>query len=465
MGVGRLIMAAAAWRFGRERSPQNNIENGQSALLGSESQPSRLAAGISRRSYGATEVVSGSPGILGRIQSHSPETYCNGALARVPEDRVYEDPDTFDEEEFLEERGIYIGSYQQLVSWYTLVPVTCILIWLALAFLPRLLWHTPHPSSPTPFPELLLSISLWSLSHLLSTPIFTLSSALFRLPPGPTTIFSTALHVLLRNLLRLAALPILRVRHYMDYPHPNPADPAFWRVWWLALGWSLAEVAVGVAQGYEQIGLYRNALVPAARVHELEALTRAQTKQPRVGSGERGGSSSRAASAHDDSRRGDSAVREPDRRPTMQRWPSEAEMVLEVERDLDTLITLKAREELEDMYGIPFIHIPVFVSCLLRIASIALSLGFLLLLSAAYLSAPLSRSSLLFAASSHPPIFTTNGAFYVTFSLVFLLHFSISLLHTPMVLPKIGVHVVAYVGFLIGLGSIFAGLGMWGALA
>ena len=39
----------------------------------------------------------------------------------------------------------------------------------------------------------------------------------------------------------------------------------------------------------------------------------------------------------------------------MQRWPSEAEMVLEVERDLDTLITLKAREELEDMYGIPFI--------------------------------------------------------------------------------------------------------------
>ena len=113
MGVGKLIMAAAAWRFGRERPPQNNIEDGQSALLGSESPPSRLAAGISRQSYGATDFVGGSPGILGRTQSHSPETYCNGALARVPEDRVYEDPDTFDEEEFLEERGIYIGESSQ----------------------------------------------------------------------------------------------------------------------------------------------------------------------------------------------------------------------------------------------------------------------------------------------------------------------------------------------------------------
>ncbi|THH12432.1 hypothetical protein EW146_g7707 [Bondarzewia mesenterica] len=478
MGLGKLVATAAAWRESQEMrvSSQHEREDPQAALLGVEaSSDGPISHSVPRRSYGATE--SGiEQGYGGMSRTHSPETYRNALLARVPEDRaVDEEEDEIDEELFLEERGIYIGSYKYLVSLYTLVPVVCTFLWFILAFLPPLLWHTQTPAYPAPFPELLISTSLWSLSHLLSTPLYTLASAV--LPPLPSTLISTALHVLLRTFLRLAALPLLRIRHHMDYPHPQPADPAFWRVWWLALGWSLAEVAVGVAQGYDQLALYQDVLVPAARVHELGSLTQdgAQSKQlpPRSSDssehGESSGSAHEGSTARANASDGETAASGARPDVLRQRRPSEAEMRLEVDRDLDQLVALKAREELEELYGIPFVRIPVFVSCLLRIASIVLSLGFMLLISAAYLSAPLSIQlyPTTSVASYHPPgpIFASNAAFYITFAVVFVLHLALSLLQTSMVLPRIGIHVVAYVGFLVGLGSVFAGLGMWGALA
>lgn len=39
------------------------------------------------------------------------------------------------------------------------------------------------------------------------------------------------------------------------------------------------------------------------------------------------------------------------------------------------------------------------------------------------------------------------------------------MLHTPVFLPRVGVHVVAYLGFLVGLGLLFTGLGVWDALS
>ena len=59
----------------------------------------------------------------------------------------------------------------------------------------------------------------------------------------------------------------------------------------------------------------------------------------------------------------------------------------------------------------------------------------------------------------------SNWPLILTFALVYAVHLALSLLHSPMLLPRVGVHVVAYVGFLVGLGSVFAGLGMWGALS
>lgn len=51
------------------------------------------------------------------------------------------------------------------------------------------------------------------------------------------------------------------------------------------------------------------------------------------------------------------------------------------------------------------------------------------------------------------------------FPIVIVLHLVLSLLHTPLLLPNLGLHCTSYVGLLVGLGCLFAGLGMWGALS
>ena len=99
------------------------------------------------------------------------------------------------------------------------------------------------------------------------------------------------------------------------------------------------------------------------------------------------------------------------------------------------------------------------MSCLQRIDSFLLSLGLTLIVSAAYL-----RSALAFPDIDLPPIYA-NRAFAIVFPLILLLRLFLALLHTPPTLPRIGVHTTAYVGLLVGLGSVFAGLGLWGALS
>ena len=101
---------------------------------------------------------------------------------------------------------------------------------------------------------------------------------------------------------------------------------------------------------------------------------------------------------------------------------------------------------------------PVFVSCLQRIDSILLSTGNTLVLSAAYLNSHLSLSD----TSTGP---STNRPFFIASPLILLMNVTMSLLHTPSILPRIGVHTTAYIGFVLGLGSFFTGLGLWGALA
>ena len=92
--------------------------------------------------------------------------------------------------------------------------------------------------------------------------------------------------------------------------------------------------------------------------------------------------------------------------------------------------------------------------------SILLSTGNTLVLAAAYLLSDLSLLSLELNTSPR-----NNRSFYVAFPLVLFMNVIMSLLHTPFILPRIGVHTTSYIGFLLGLGSFFAGLGLWGALA
>lgn len=273
---------------------------------------------------------------------------------------------------------------------YTIVPITSLHVWLLFALVPLLIKteHAPTiphaPYFPTPLPELLLSTSLFTLSHLLNPYLFTLAGWL--LPhPTATSALGTALHVFLRNVLRTAAFPMLALAT------PSGAAtfgaPVFQRVWWLALGWSLAEVTAGVAQGYETIALYRDVLVPEGEARELVAsalaVAAARARPPKNGGSDSGASSGRVADEQlreSLSRGEDGGIAEevasspvrgreqhqhqhlPSCRSLSMAVSSDVEIQLEVDKDFDALVAIKAREELEELYGFPAIVSLFFLS-------------------------------------------------------------------------------------------------------
>jgi hypothetical protein len=393
------------------------------------------------------------------------------------------------------------GSYLRIVALYTLVPLSSVIAFVLLALLQVFVYplHTPDPYPhskhlPFPLPELLVSASLWSLSHLLRMPIhsifFTLTAS-----PTPAILLSTFFHVVVHNLLRLAAFPLL-LRHQMVRFHPSWHDPSFRHVWWIALGWSFAEVAVGVAQGYEQISLYRDVLIPKGKDEEFLQQWNGGSPasiyiSPTIDQSAELGLSK---TAHCKGKNAESPAVQSGVGPKsngdsgMYASTFADTLEVQVDRDLDQLMALRGREELEEVYGIPaivrlprfaphllsddsryvFQKIPVFISCLLRLNSIIISLGLTLLLSASYLHSSISRTDALpphllhFAVQKEQVIHST---FYITLPIVVVLHLFLAILHTPLVLPRIGVHTSAYIGLLIGLGCLFAGLGVWEALS
>jgi hypothetical protein len=228
------------------------------------------------------------------------------------------------------------------------------------------------PYFPTPLPELLLSVSLFSLSHLLHPYLFTLAGLL--LPhPTATSALGTALHVILRTALRTAAFPMLALAAPSGYA--TFRAPVFRRVWWLALGWSLAEVTAGIAQDYEALALYRDVLVPQGEARELVAKVVAAAGTGPLKNGGSDGSSPRAA----DERLRESLSRGEEGGPAVEpagspvsgqqhqksqqassrsSWmaaANDAEIQIEVDKDFDVLVAVKARDELEELYGCPVI--------------------------------------------------------------------------------------------------------------
>jgi hypothetical protein len=332
----------------------------------------------SRHSYGT--IGEHQSGRSSFPKSRSRETYRGGhPLFDVPEEV---DEDYL--ENALEADGLYLGScreqapttahksvtgsYHRLVQIYTIVPIASLLVWLLAAFIPRLILTTPPSTTPhalcfpSPLPEFLLSISLFALSHLLNPSLFILAGVIL---PHPTaqSVLGTGLHVFLRNALRTAAFPTLGLT--LPGGVATFRAPAFWHAWWLALGWSLAEVAAGVAQGYEMLTLYRDALVPEGRARELviSAVTspawepkhnRNESSSPpraaderlreSLSRGEDGGTSMDIAGSPVRGRRLESSF-------TSIQIGNDAETQLEVDRDFDELVAVKAREELEDLYG------------------------------------------------------------------------------------------------------------------
>ncbi|KAG8215196.1 hypothetical protein J3R82DRAFT_8731 [Butyriboletus roseoflavus] len=342
----------------------------------------------------------------------------------------------------LEENGLYGGSYKRLLALYTFVPLSALLTFSVLAILPLLVW--PHSNSPSPYPplfpaplpEILLSSAMFALAHQLRVPLYTVSSLLLR--PDIASLLTSFLHVSLVNLLRLASLSLLRVRHNMDSLKPTWQDPSFHTVWWLSF--NIAEILVSLIQGYQQIALYRDVMVPPGREQEFLARLKDGATPPqsdRDPNGWRGSVEQLPENSHDDLRQLEDQTGEYSHRNAN---------VLDsrIQHNFDRLFAIKAREELEGVYGVAPIKIPVFVSCLQRFDSIILSVGLTLLMSSAYLRSPLSVPVADSRIIPYPLI--SHKPFVITFPIVLLIHMSLSSLYTPVILPRIGIHTAASSG-------------------
>ncbi|KIM81974.1 hypothetical protein PILCRDRAFT_820859 [Piloderma croceum F 1598] len=418
-----------------------------------------------------------------------------GGVTPPPPDDDNELVNEYDEDELeweLEQMGLYRGSYSRLRTVFSIVPLSSLLLLVLLAILPPLIWPLPpgihfpsYRNFPFPLPELLTSISLWTLSHSLRVPIYSLFFFLAPIssPAAVSDLLTATTHVLLTNLLRLCSFTLLQVRHEMDYPLPTCLDNSFRRVIWIAIGWSIAEVGVSVVQGYETLGLYNGVMVPPGREDEFLRGWKDENTgfHPEIGASSSPGTMEhrgyyeepeeahrhttfmpdRTATGEIHTHELDAELAAGSRRRYLYRTASAAAIRLQLEQDIDQLLTLKAREEVEEVYGVPAIKIPVFISTLQRLSSIILSQGLSLLLSYAYLSSPIS---LQLPQTSPTPVLSSNRPFAITFPIIVMIHLLLSILHTPLVLPRIGLHTVSYMGLIVGLGCLFAGLGVWKAL-
>lgn len=224
---------------------------------------------------------------------------------------------------------------------------------------PRPLPHPPY--FPFPISELLVSISLWSLAHLVRLPLYTFTSWLLpRYPPFLVAAIFNLIYALLSNVLRVSAFAILRIRHQMDHVFPTCRDFAFQRVWWLALGFTAFEAVTGIAQDYAQIALYKDVMIPEENITDMV------NQENGSGSTSRRGLVSTADEIHALNSRADglmspsllsrvasNASVDPSH-PNISRELSE-ELEREVDRDIEQLVRMKEREEVEEVYGIPVI--------------------------------------------------------------------------------------------------------------
>ncbi|KAF7321119.1 hypothetical protein HMN09_00199800 [Mycena chlorophos] len=362
------------------------------------------------------------------------------SLERVPEadEPAYEEWN--DDEDLLEEQGLYRGSYNRLVLLYTLAPLTTVIVLALSAALPFIVYHyhdaeNDYPYSvflPYPLPEILIPAALFIFTHCLRPVLFTLPTLV--VPESfATTLVSTALSTILTIVGRMVALILLLIRPYAAYDTPTWHDPAFVRIWWAGLGWAAAEGIVAVAQGYAGLELYRDVLVPSSTATPRAATPDSTEHQP-SSSTERTPLLPRLSSG--------STIPIPK--------PLDASVVLtdpgtELDNDLDQLLALKARDDLEDVLGIPLVYIPPFIPPLQRVNAVLLSLGLFLLLGAALFVSRLAATSLVGVAAAA--------------------HVLLSALHAPGVLPRVGLPSAAFVGAVVSLGVLFAGLGVWGGVS
>ncbi|KAF8900174.1 hypothetical protein CPB84DRAFT_1779527 [Gymnopilus junonius] len=90
-----------------------------------------------------------------------------------------------------------------------------------------------------------------------------------------------------------------------------------------------------------------------------------------------------------------------------------------------------------------------------------------LILSAAYMKSTFAYR-LPSADPSLPPVgsppLPSNRNLFITLPALLVLQTLLAMVHTPWILPKIGIHTFVYISLLIFLGVFFGGLGIWEVL-
>ncbi|KAF8525698.1 hypothetical protein JB92DRAFT_2873924 [Gautieria morchelliformis] len=305
-------------------------------------------------------------------------------------------------------------SFRSLIRFYSFVPITAFSAILFFIALRSFLWPAPDADTDTFALHLGLAVlgaAAWTVSFALRVPVYLLSSLGCRTGSASTPFVAASFQVFIEECLRLASLILARLSIRSKL---RPEDPAFSRVWTLALGWAAAEVAVSVYQGYGQLFLYSD-------------ITSFNSLDPR-------------------------------------RFPhlTDADLFYDTEdisiEEIDQILRIRARTELEALFGIPVPDIPVFVSCLLRIDSITLSVALFLIISSSYLP------NLVQSLPAEKYFLQAIRATLPIFLVVFVLRTVLSFSWTVNVLPRMGLHAASYMSCMFALGAFFVGLGRWDAV-
>ena len=326
--------------------------------------------------------------------------------------------------------------------------------------------------------------------------IVSLSDLYLPLPALSSLVHAVAF-VTIQEALRVSSFIILRIQWRDPSRVVIPArDGVFREVWYLALGWAAAEVCTAIIQGYDQLALYANIdgsgsdIAGASGDSEDDVEGQKWNHNDTYGTGTVGqyeshtngiGLQSKIPStefAEDEVDDAEGRAIEASISQLMPQNSCDALCMLpipdprvELESALVELNNTKAREDLEELYGMPFVvritisvcvyfiltstqEIPVFVEVLQRLDSFLLSFGITLLMAFNYL--PTFSSKL-------PDLFLTGEyiSFLPSFIVLTLIHTLLALLYTPPILAYIGLPVAAYIACLFSLGLFFGGIGVW----
>ncbi|KAK6909398.1 hypothetical protein I203_103416 [Kwoniella mangroviensis CBS 8507] len=380
-----------------------------------------------------------------------------------------------EEEEDDDDEGAEFGMEPEIpVTWkymsrlYLLVPIIT-MVWLALLILlVTFAWPPtkrereagqkyPHPILFKPF---LIGIFASCTVQTIRVPVWVVVSW-FKLSIGQTTFWSTSLHAIIHELLRLSTLPLITI---------SPTS-GFHSSYYLGLGWGLAEVTYGIIQGWEQIELYKEVMRPSGSLslssdpndRDVEAQTTGGNGTARTNKTHEGMLSSVLERSDEE----DSQVIYDDLNQQDQEEEEieeEEEEEEELERKVEILERMRARRDLEEVIGLPFPNIPFPLHLLWRLDTLLLNLGLTLLLSSFYFnSTPIYRHSpSVVRHDAAVPDSQPHKWLWQVWALVSLLHVAVSLVWK--VVGRVGIGAVTWGGLIVALGSVFAGLGCWGGL-